>query len=145
MFKKRTLPCFDKRKRHLPILDKHNSHVTLEVVRIAIESRLDIVSSYHPHTSQALQPLDILIGCKVCYGDNNWFQGRQSWGLQRGANYCGELGAIKEAHGHNKCNEGDWKGFNCKLELDNDYSYDNDCEVQPMDCLRPYSPCIGSE
>ena len=44
--------------RHLPILDGHNSHVTLEVVKISMESGLDIVS-LPSHTSHALQPLDI--------------------------------------------------------------------------------------
>ena len=43
---------------HLLILDGHNSHVTLEVVKISMESGLDIVS-LPSHTSHALQPLDI--------------------------------------------------------------------------------------
>ena len=43
---------------HLLILDGHNSHVMLEVVRIAIESRLDIISLLS-HMSDALQLLDV--------------------------------------------------------------------------------------
>ena len=51
-------PGVDLRNRHLLILDGHNSHVTLEVVKISMESGLDIVS-LPSHTSHALQPLDI--------------------------------------------------------------------------------------
>ena len=51
-------PWVDLTNRHLLILDGHNSHVTLEVVKISMESGLDIVS-LPSHTSHALQPLDI--------------------------------------------------------------------------------------
>ena len=51
-------PWVDLSNRHLLILDGHNSHVTLEVVKISMESSLDIVS-LPSHTSHALQPLDI--------------------------------------------------------------------------------------
>ena len=47
----------DLTNQHLLILDGHNSHVTLEVVKISMESGLDIVS-LPSHTSHALQPLD---------------------------------------------------------------------------------------
>ena len=43
---------------HLLILDGHNSHVTLEIVKIFMDSSLDIIS-LPSHTSHALQPLDI--------------------------------------------------------------------------------------
>jgi hypothetical protein len=48
----------DLTNRHLLILDGHNSHVTLEVVAVAMQSGLDIVS-LPSHTSHALQPLDV--------------------------------------------------------------------------------------
>ena len=48
----------DLSNRHMLILDEHNSHVTLEVVRTAMESGLDI-KSLPSHTSHALQPLDV--------------------------------------------------------------------------------------
>ena len=51
-------PGVDLTKRHLLILDGHNSHVTLEVVRTAMESGVDIIS-LPSHTSHALQPLDV--------------------------------------------------------------------------------------
>ena len=51
-------PGIDLQNRHVLILDGHNSHVTLEVVRISMESGLDIVS-LPSHTSHALQPLDV--------------------------------------------------------------------------------------
>ena len=51
-------PWVDLTNRHLLILDGHNSHVTLEVVKISMESGLDIVS-FPSYTSHALQPLDI--------------------------------------------------------------------------------------
>ena len=51
-------PGVDLTNRHLLILDGHNSHVTLEVVKISMESGLDIVS-LPSHISHALQPLDI--------------------------------------------------------------------------------------
>ena len=51
-------PGIDLQNRHVLILDGQNSHVTLEVVRISMESRLDIVS-LPSHTSHALQPLDV--------------------------------------------------------------------------------------
>ena len=44
--------------RHLLVLDGHNSHVTLEVVILAMNSGLDIIS-LPSHTSHALQPLDV--------------------------------------------------------------------------------------
>ena len=44
--------------RHLLVLDGHNSHVTLEVVTLAMNSGLDIIS-LPSHTSHALQPLDV--------------------------------------------------------------------------------------
>ena len=43
---------------HLLILDGHNSHVKLEVVRIAMELGLDIIS-LPSHMSHALQPLEV--------------------------------------------------------------------------------------
>ena len=52
-------PDLDLTNRHLLILDGHNSHVTLEVVKISMESGLDIVS-LPSHISHALQPLDIV-------------------------------------------------------------------------------------
>ena len=51
-------PGLSQTNRHLLILDGHNSHVTLEVVKISMESGLDIVS-LPSHTSHALQPLDV--------------------------------------------------------------------------------------
>ena len=51
-------PRVDLSNRHLLILNGHNSHVTLEVVKIAMESRVDIIS-LPSHTSHALQPLDV--------------------------------------------------------------------------------------
>ena len=48
----------DHSNRHLLILDRHNSHVTLEVVKISMESGLDIVS-LPSHTNHALQLLDV--------------------------------------------------------------------------------------
>ena len=51
-------PGIDLQNRHVLILEGHNSHVTLEVVRISMESRLDIVSLSF-YTSHALQPLDV--------------------------------------------------------------------------------------
>ena len=51
-------PGIDLNNRHLLVLDRHNSHVTLEVVRTAMESGLDIIS-LPSHTSHALQPLDV--------------------------------------------------------------------------------------
>jgi hypothetical protein len=48
----------DETNRHLLILDGHNSHVTLEVVTVAMNSGLDIIS-LPSHTSHALQPLDV--------------------------------------------------------------------------------------
>jgi hypothetical protein len=48
----------DLNNRHLLILDGHNSHVSLEVVTLAMNSGLDIVS-LPSHTSHALQPLDV--------------------------------------------------------------------------------------
>jgi uncharacterized membrane protein YgcG len=44
---------------HLLMLDGHNSHVTLEVVTLAMNSKLDIIS-LPSHISHALQPLDVL-------------------------------------------------------------------------------------
>ena len=51
-------PGIDLSNRHLLVLDGHKSHVTLEVVRTAMESGLDIIS-LSSHTSHALQPLDV--------------------------------------------------------------------------------------
>ena len=51
-------PGIDHNNRHLLILDRHNSHVTLEVVKISMQSNLDIVS-LPSHTNHALQPLDV--------------------------------------------------------------------------------------
>ena len=48
----------DLNNRHVLILDGHNSHITLEVVKISIESSLDIVS-LPSHTSLILQLLDV--------------------------------------------------------------------------------------
>ena len=47
-----------KENRHLRILDGHNSHVTLEVVTLAMKEGLDMVT-LPAHTSHALQPLDV--------------------------------------------------------------------------------------
>ena len=44
--------------RHLLVLDGHNSHITLEVVTLAMNSGLDIIS-LPSHTSHVLQPLDV--------------------------------------------------------------------------------------
>ena len=52
-------PRLDQTNRHLLILDGHNSYVTLEVVKISMEARLDIVS-LPSHTSHVLQPLDVV-------------------------------------------------------------------------------------
>ena len=52
-------PGIDHSNRHLLILDGHNSHVTLEVVKISMQSGLDIIS-FPSHTSHALQPLDVV-------------------------------------------------------------------------------------
>lgn len=46
--------------RHLLILDGHNSHVTLEVIHKAIQTRIDMVI-LPSHTSHILQPLDFAI------------------------------------------------------------------------------------
>ena len=51
-------PGIDLNNRHLLVLDGHNSHVTLEVMKIAMQSGLDIIS-LPSHTSHALQPLDL--------------------------------------------------------------------------------------
>ena len=51
-------PGVDLENRHRLILDGHNAHMTLEVVRISMESGLDIVA-LPSHTSHALQPLDV--------------------------------------------------------------------------------------
>ena len=48
----------DETNQHLLILNEHNSYVTLEVVKISIESGLDIVT-LHSHTSHVVQPLDV--------------------------------------------------------------------------------------
>ena len=48
----------DLNKRHLLVLDGHNSHITLEVMKIAMQSSLDIIS-LPSHTSHVLQPLDL--------------------------------------------------------------------------------------
>ena len=52
-------PSVDQNNKYLLILDGYNSHIILEVMRIAMESRLDIISlpSYLSHT---LQPLEVL-------------------------------------------------------------------------------------
>ena len=47
-------PGIDLSNRHLLVLDGHNSHVTLEVVRIAMDLGLDIIS-LPSHMSHALQ------------------------------------------------------------------------------------------
>ena len=51
-------PGIDHSNCHLLILGEHNSHVTLEVVKISMESGLDIVS-LPSHTSHALQLLNV--------------------------------------------------------------------------------------
>ena len=51
-------PSIDLNNRHLLVLDGHNSHVTLEVMKITMQSSLDIIS-VPSHTSHALQPLDL--------------------------------------------------------------------------------------
>ena len=51
-------PDIDHSDRHLLILDRHNSHITLKVVKISMESGLDIMS-LPSHTNHALQPLDV--------------------------------------------------------------------------------------
>ena len=52
-------PGIDLSNRHLLILDGHNSHVTIEVVRTAMESRLDIIS-LPSHTNHVLQLLEVV-------------------------------------------------------------------------------------
>jgi len=44
--------------KHLLILDGHTSHITLEVVKIAMLSGVDLLT-FPSHTSHALQPLDV--------------------------------------------------------------------------------------
>ena len=44
--------------RHLLVLDGHNSHVTLEIMTLAMNSGLDIIS-LPSHTSHVLQLLDV--------------------------------------------------------------------------------------
>ena len=51
-------PSIDLNNRHVLILKGHNSHVTLEVVKISMESGLDIVS-LPSYISHALQSLDV--------------------------------------------------------------------------------------
>jgi hypothetical protein len=51
-------PGIDLNNRYLLILNGYNCHVTLEVVTLAMNSGLDIVS-LPSHTSHALQPLDV--------------------------------------------------------------------------------------
>ena len=51
-------PGVDHTNYHLLILGRHNSHVTLDVVKISMNSSLDIVS-LPSHTNHALQPLDV--------------------------------------------------------------------------------------
>ena len=51
-------PDVDHNNRHLLILDGHISHVTLEVVKISMNSGLDIISP-SSHTSHALQLLNV--------------------------------------------------------------------------------------
>ena len=46
----------DLKNRHLLVLDGHNSHIMLEVMKIAMQYGLDIIS-LPSHTSHALQPL----------------------------------------------------------------------------------------
>ena len=48
----------DLSNKHLLVLDGHNSHVTLEVMKTAMESGLSIIL-LSSHTSHALQPLDV--------------------------------------------------------------------------------------
>ena len=55
-------PSLDQNTRHYLILDEYNSHFSLEVVKISMESGLDIVFLLS-HTSHGLQPLDI--ACRV--------------------------------------------------------------------------------
>ena len=56
VFKKRS--HIDLTNCHMLILDGNNSHVVLEVVKISMESGLDIVSLLS-HTSKVFQPLDV--------------------------------------------------------------------------------------
>ena len=51
-------PGIDLNNRHLLVFDGRNSHVTLEVMKIAMQSGLDIIS-LPSHTNHALQPLDL--------------------------------------------------------------------------------------
>ena len=51
-------PGIDLNNRHLLVLDRHNSHNMLEVMKIAMQLGLDIIS-LPSHTSHALQPLDL--------------------------------------------------------------------------------------
>jgi len=48
----------DEENTHLQILNGHNLHITLEVVTLAMNSSLDIVT-LPIHTSHTLQPLDV--------------------------------------------------------------------------------------
>jgi len=43
---------------HLLILDGHSSHVTLEVIKLAMSKGIDMLT-FPSHTSYAFQPLDI--------------------------------------------------------------------------------------
>ena len=52
-------PGIDLNNRHLLVLDGHNSHVMLEVMKIAMQSGLDIIS-LPSYTSHALQPLNLV-------------------------------------------------------------------------------------
>ena len=51
-------PGIDLNNRHLLVLDGHNSHVMLEIMKIAMQSGLDIIS-LPSHTSHTLKPLDL--------------------------------------------------------------------------------------
>ena len=67
----------DLNNMHLLVLNGHNSHVTLEVMKIAMQSGLDIIS-LPSHTSHALQLLDL--ACFVPF-KTAFRKHRDSWTL----------------------------------------------------------------
>ena len=83
-------PGIDLNNRHLLVLDGHNSHVTLEVMKIAMQSGLDIIS-LSSHTSHALQPLDL-----ACFAPFKaaFRKHRDSWTLVNKNKKVGEAQAL---------------------------------------------------
>ena len=56
-------PGIDLSNRHLLFLDRHNCYVTLEVVRVAMESELHIISHMN-HAFQSLTSRKIVFSAK---------------------------------------------------------------------------------